>query len=45
MDRANRYYITGTPSNYPQANAAYDFKEDWRTYANTPGHAMQFKKW
>ncbi|MBN8700239.1 MAG: exo-alpha-sialidase [Chitinophagales bacterium] len=29
--------------NYPQANAAYDFKEDWRTYANTPGHAMQFK--
>ena len=29
--------------NYPQANAAYNFKEDWRTYANTPGHAMQFQ--
>jgi sialidase-1 len=26
----------------PQTNAAYDFREDWRTYANTPGHAMQF---
>lgn len=30
--------------NYPQADAAYNFKEDWRTYANTPGHAMQFQK-
>lgn len=30
--------------NQPQANAAYNFKEDWRTYANTPGHAMQFQK-
>ena len=29
--------------NYPQANTAYNFKEDWRTYANTPGHAMQFQ--
>ncbi|MBK8953514.1 MAG: exo-alpha-sialidase [Chitinophagaceae bacterium] len=29
--------------NFPQANAAYNFKEDWRTYANTPGHAMQFQ--
>lgn len=29
--------------NYPQANPAYNFKEDWRTYANTPGHAMQFQ--
>jgi len=29
--------------NHPQANAAYNFKEDWRTYANTPGHAMQFQ--
>ncbi len=26
----------------PQLNAAYNFKEDWRSYANTPGHAMQF---
>ncbi len=29
--------------NYPSANPAYKFKEDWRTYANTPGHAMQFQ--
>jgi len=29
--------------NYPKANDAYNFKEDWRTYANTPGHAMQFQ--
>lgn len=28
--------------NQPAANAAYNFKEDWRTYANTPGHALQF---
>lgn len=27
--------------NYPQVNAAYNFKEDWRSYANTPGHALQ----
>lgn len=26
----------------PQVNAMYDFSEDWRSYANTPGHAMQF---
>lgn len=26
----------------PGINAAYNFKEDWRHYANTPGHAMQF---
>ena len=26
----------------PQANPAYDFAEDWRSYANAPGHAMQF---
>lgn len=26
------------PQIYPQ----YDFPEDWRSYANTPGHAMQF---
>ena len=26
----------------PQVNAAYNFTEDWRSYANTPGHAMQF---
>jgi sialidase-1 len=27
----------------PQINAAYNFTEDWRSYANTPGHAMQFE--
>lgn len=26
----------------PQLNSSYDFPEDWRTYANTPGHALQF---
>lgn len=28
--------------NQPQLNAAYTFNEDWRSYANTPGHATQF---
>lgn len=27
----------------PEINAAYNFREDWRSYANTPGHAMQFQ--
>lgn len=27
----------------PAANPSYNFKEDWRSYANTPGHAMQFE--
>lgn len=26
----------------PQISPDYNFKEDWRTYANTPGHAFQF---
>lgn len=26
----------------PQINPAYNFDEDWRTYANTPGHGFQF---
>lgn len=26
----------------PSINTAYNFQEDWRSYANTPGHAMQF---
>lgn len=26
----------------PQTNPAYNFAEDWRSYANAPGHAMQF---
>lgn len=25
----------------PKVNPAYNFEEDWRSYANTPGHAMQ----
>jgi sialidase-1 len=27
----------------PAVNPAYNFPEDWRSYANTPGHAMQFQ--
>ncbi len=27
----------------PRVNPAYNFKEDWRSYANTPGHALQFE--
>lgn len=27
--------------NNPAYNASYVFKEDWRSYANTPGHALQ----
>lgn len=26
----------------PAYNPAYRFSEDWRSYANTPGHALQF---
>ena len=29
--------------NYPAANSNYNFKEDWRSYANTPGHALQIE--
>ncbi|BEG99211.1 sialidase family protein [Bacteroides sedimenti] len=29
--------------NQPSVNPIYNFKEDWRYYANTPGHAMQFQ--
>lgn len=29
--------------NRPQDNPVYNFKEDWRSYANTPGHAIQFE--
>ena len=28
--------------NQPKINPLWNFKEDWRTYANTPGHALQF---
>lgn len=28
--------------NQPRFNTAYQFSEDWRSYANTPGHAIQF---
>jgi sialidase-1 len=34
---------THRPNN-PQFNPDYDFKEDWRHYANTPGHAFQFQE-
>lgn len=27
----------------PSVNVKYSFSEDWRGYANTPGHAMQFQ--
>jgi len=27
----------------PQLAPAYNFAEDWRSYANTPGHALQFQ--
>ncbi|HEX8040245.1 MAG TPA: sialidase family protein [Chryseosolibacter sp.] len=27
--------------NQPAFNQSYDFKEDWRSYANAPGHALQ----
>ena len=27
----------------PTINPQWNFKEDWRTYANTPGHALQFQ--
>jgi sialidase-1 len=29
--------------NQPSVNGLYNFTEDWRTYANTPGHAFQFQ--
>jgi sialidase-1 len=34
---------THRPNN-PQFNPDYTFKEDWRHYANTPGHAFQFQE-
>ena len=30
--------------NQPALNPAYHFKEDWRYYANTPGHAIQVQE-
>lgn len=30
--------------NHPATNPAYGFKEDWRSYANTPGHGLQIQK-
>jgi len=27
----------------PKVNVAYNFNEDWRSYANTPGHALQIQ--
>jgi len=28
----------------PEMNKEYKFEEDWRSYANTPGHALQLQK-
>ncbi|MEI7585751.1 sialidase family protein [Runella sp.] len=30
--------------NQPEINPNYHFKEDWRSYANTPGHGLQIQK-
>ena len=30
--------------NQPQTNPLWKFKQDWRSYANTPGHALQFQQ-
>ena len=30
--------------NQPSVNGVYNFVEDWRSYANTPGHAFQFQQ-
>ena len=30
--------------NVSKVNPKYNFKEDWRSYANTPGHAIQLKQ-
>ncbi len=30
--------------NAPATNPDYTFNEDWRSYANTPGHALQLQK-
>ncbi|UHG94327.1 sialidase family protein [Spirosoma oryzicola] len=29
--------------NKPEVNASYAFQDDWRSYANTPGHALQMQ--
>jgi sialidase-1 len=42
-DAVNITLQTSRP-NAPEANPAYSFKEDWRSYANTPGHALQIQK-
>ncbi|MFB9292607.1 sialidase family protein [Persicitalea jodogahamensis] len=41
-DAVNITLQTSRP-NAPTANPAYTFKEDWRSYANTPGHALQIQ--
>ncbi|HEU5054227.1 MAG TPA: sialidase family protein [Hanamia sp.] len=30
--------------NQPNINPQWNFKEDWRSYANTPGHGLQFEE-
>jgi sialidase-1 len=43
---SNSVNITPSVSkpNNPIINPKYSFKEDWRSYANTPGHALQLTK-
>ncbi|WP_373331357.1 sialidase family protein [Salmonirosea aquatica] len=41
-DAVNITLQTSRP-NAPATNPAYTFKEDWRSYANTPGHALQIR--
>jgi sialidase-1 len=41
-DAVNITLQTSRP-NAPMTNPAYTFKEDWRSYANTPGHALQIQ--
>lgn len=42
-DPVNITLQTHRPNN-PQFNPDYTFEEDWRHYANTPGHAFQFQE-
>jgi len=41
-DAVNITLQTSRP-NAPSVDPAYSFKEDWRSYANTPGHALQIQ--
>ncbi|MPR33935.1 exo-alpha-sialidase [Cytophagaceae bacterium SJW1-29] len=41
-DPVNITLLTSRP-NAPNTNPTYTFSEDWRSYANTPGHALQIR--